>query len=383
MTKERTMRTDLIQKAQGYFQSQLGIPLDALLTPIDPQQPAGKSLRANGVYSAIKEARREDDATVPMGMWARELKRADWDKVGEIAAHAIATKSKDLQLAAWLLEAQINRTGFDGIAACIVLMESLCADYWPTLYPHMAEDDREHRANVLRWVNEKLLPLVRQVPVTAGGRGEREYHWADWETATRNERLKASQGRDAAVEGITRAEFAAAMAATPTEAHLALHQQLADALEAIESFDRTLDRLWEEDAPGLNTLAGLLAQIQAIVASELYKRGVRVGAAPKAEAVDAGGGSGGAAGDGAGDGGGEEGGGDGPIRNRADAYARLAEAADYLMRIEPHSPAPYLVQRAVEWGHLNTAELYHEVFVKFGGHLSIFELLGIGEEKSG
>jgi type VI secretion system ImpA family protein len=262
-------------------------------------------------------------------------------------------------------------------------MESLCADYWPTLYPHMAEDDREHRANVLRWVNEKLLPLVRQVPVTAGGRGEREYHWADWETATRNERLKASQGRDAAVEGITRAEFAAAMAATPTEAHLALHQQLADALEAIESFDRTLDRLWEEDAPGLNTLAGLLAQIQAIVASELYKRGVRVGAAPKAEAVDAGGGSGGAAGDGAGDGGGEEGGGDGPIRNRADAYARLAEAADYLMRIEPHSPAPYLVQRAVEWGHLNTAELYHEVFVKFGGHLSIFELLGIGEEKSG
>ena len=98
----------------------------------------------------------------------------------------------------------------------------------------------------------------------------------------------------------------------------------------------------------------------------------------------AGGSSGsGGAGSGGDDESGDGGGGDqGPIRSRADAYARLAEAADYLMHLEPHSPAPYLVQRAVEWGNLNTAELYHEVFVKFAGQLSIFELLGIENTES-
>lgn len=396
------MHNELNKKAQSYFENQLGVPWDALLTPIAPGQPAGKSVRGNGVYSAIKEARREDDPTLPQGAWTYELKRADWRKVSDIAAHAIASKSKDLQLAAWLLEAQINITGFDGIASCILLMEELCKAYWQELHPQMEDGDIEYRANILEWANEKLLPAIRLIPITACGRGN-EYHWADWEQAKRNEQIKSAHGNrpDLQLDGPILGEFATAMAGTPTEAHLALYRKLADALESIESLGNTLDQLWGEDqdqnAPSLNALAGLLEQIQALIAADLYKRGVRVSAAAggavggspgKAVGKGGTGGSGGGSDDGSGgDGGGDSGDGGsdaadyghGPIRDRADAYARLAEAADYLMHLEPHSPSPYLVQRAVEWGNLNTAELYHEVFVKFSGQLSIFELLGIAQ----
>ena len=37
---------------------------------------------------------------------------------------------------------------------------------------------------------------------------------------------------------------------------------------------------------------------------------------------------------------------------REDIYRRLGELADQLERMEPHSPVPYLIRRAVEWGML-------------------------------
>ena len=52
--------------------------------------------------------------------------------------------------------------------------------------------------------------------------------------------------------------------------------------------------------------------------------------------------------------------GDGPITSRAQAYKMLDAAADYLLRAEPHSPAPYLVKRAVTWGRMPLQDLLKE-----------------------
>ena len=40
------------------------------------------------------------------------------------------------------------------------------------------------------------------------------------------------------------------------------------------------------------------------------------------------------------------------LSTREDIYHALAEAADALERLEPHSPVPFLVRRAVELGAL-------------------------------
>ena len=52
-----------------------------------------------------------------------------------------------------------------------------------------------------------------------------------------------------------------------------------------------------------------------------------------------------------------------PIRSRAEAYRRLAEVADYLIRTEPHSPAPYLIRRAISWGGMTLEQLLPELVV--------------------
>lgn len=370
------MDTQLIQRAQEYFQDHLGISLDALTEPIDAAMPAGKSLRNSGIYNVIEQARRQDDASLPMGTWEHDLKRADWDKVSTLATGALAHKSKDLQLAAWLLEAQINQTGFSGIAACMLLMQILCERYWNELYPQAEDGDLEYRANIFCWINEKLLPALRLVPITASGR-DHDYNWADWEQARRNEQLRATAGgRDTvAIEGATVSALASAMSATTTDAYSWLHRTLTDAMAGIDVLAQTLDSRFGKDAPSLSTLSGLLEQIHGLVDAELHKRGVRLQALPAetAETVQTTtpplvtGQSR------------EEASPPSPasIRDRADAYARLAETADFLMRLEPHSPVPYLVKRATEWGCLNTVELYQELFLKLGGQLNIFEMLGL------
>lgn len=364
-----SMRNDIEIKAQQYFTQRFGVGFDQLLAPIDAANPGGQSLRGNGVYRTIQEARRHDDPTLPLGPWERELKRADWNKVAALAVQALAQKSKDLQLAVWLLEAQINRDGFAGVAPCLVLIERLCRLWWEQLYPRADGADIQYRINVIHWANEKLLPVLRLVPITQAGREERELNWADWEQARRAEQRRAALSGQApeAAESVNALEYATVMAATASEWHVALHEQLGDALAAIAELTRTLDELCGPDAPSLQGLAALLEQIQLFVEAQLHKRGVRLDrdedaaidepATMEPTALD-----------------------DGPIHDRAAAYARLAQAADYLMQLEPHSPVPYLIKRAVAWGNLNTAELYQELFVKFGGQLNIFELLGIAAQ---
>jgi type VI secretion system protein ImpA len=68
----------------------------------------------------------------------------------------------------------------------------------------------------------------------------------------------------------------------------------------------------------------------------------------------------------------------GPIRSRAEAYRRLNEAADYLFKTEPHSPAPYLVKRAIVWGNMSLQDLLPEL-VRNNSELSeIYRLLQMG-----
>src|SRR3954466_11532675 len=78
---------------------------ERLLEPVPGAAPAGVSLRYEGAYDRIREARREDDASLPQGVWTAKLKTPDWRAVATIAAEAMGLPSKDLQLAVWLTQA--------------------------------------------------------------------------------------------------------------------------------------------------------------------------------------------------------------------------------------------------------------------------------------
>jgi len=376
------MSNELMQEANEYLMRHYGVSLDTLLMPISAQAPTGVSLLGQSEYNQIQKARKADDPTLPLGSWTYELKRADWVQVGKLVTQALLHRSKDLQLAAWLLEAQIHRHGLGGIAPCLMLMAQLCDRYWPDVYPQPDQHGLEHRANVMHWVNDKLLPTMRLAPLTLTSDGV-TLSCADWELAQRNEKVRTSLGQSKEqTEGINLSEFAMAMAGTPADTHLAHHHYASSALAALAILQETCDGRFGPEGPLFNDLRSLLSQIESLISNELRKRGlqtskpaetsIEVASAPSVMgqlSISA------------------------PLpvsplpvspllRDRADAYALLSTAADYLAQIEPHSPAPYLVRRAIKWGNLDTAELYNEVFLRSAGQISIFELLGLQSSDS-
>lgn len=376
------MQTHLDYCHTERLQALLGAELDALMKPISSEQPCGEYLRGNGVYAIIQEARRQDQE-VSQGVWQHDLKRADWQKVTHCAIEAFLHKTKDLQIGFWLLEAQIHEHGFTGVGPCMILLREMCERYWDTLHPQIQDDDIDYRINPVLWANDKLLPVLRLVPLTRQDSGGQDYNWADWEIAQRNEKAKENHSK-LNKKDLLPSSFIQAVASTPIRFYQQMYHDLQNAIAAIDAFSDTLDTLCGRDAPTLNQLTRLLNEIMNTLEYLLAQRGISL-ATPMPELSVAATGSAdhdpGAQSDTFGDGG--SGGDDNPpgfnggINSRQQAYEALARAAEYLVLIEPHSPAPYLVKKAIEWGNLSTPELYQELFVRYQGQLNIFELLGL------
>src|SRR6185369_7959725 len=118
--------------------------VDDLLIPVPGSNPAGSDLRYDTVYDKIKEARHEDDDG-PRGEGQGPRKAADFALVAKLAGDALATRSKDLQLAAWLTEAMLRREGFAGLRAGLGLLHALLTHFWDGLYPPLEDGDSELR----------------------------------------------------------------------------------------------------------------------------------------------------------------------------------------------------------------------------------------------
>lgn len=63
--------------------------------------------------------------------------------------------------------------------------------------------------------------------------------------------------------------------------------------------------------------------------------------------------------------------------SREQAYRQLAQIADYLARTEPHSPVPYVIRRAVEWGNQPLGELLDELISADAESRRLWKLLGV------
>jgi len=196
------------------------VPLrDDLLTPISGENPAGASLRYDRVYDQIKEARTEDDDTLPSGAWARQTKRADFRAVIKLAGDALALRSKDLQLAVWLGEALLKQEGIATLTPVLQLLLALQTTFWETLHPEIDEGDAGMRAAPLQWAATRYAKLLNEAPLTRKGVGILEYKAAraigTEEEASSNDAKREAREEAIKAGKLTAEELDDAIAATP------------------------------------------------------------------------------------------------------------------------------------------------------------------------
>lgn len=387
---------DKYENTQGYFEHYFGTSLDAILNPIGDNQ-VGESVRHNGVYFDIKEARLADDPSLPMGVWSHELKVADWRKVRQLALSALCGKSKDLQLAVWLFEANIHLYGFAGIAPAALLIQQLCEQYWDTMHPEMIDGDVEFRTNPMSWLNDKMTPQLKLIKLTQAKFDGKEYSWYDWENSLRKEQIKKQQNIADESDGATPKMFKKRLSGTPDSILLNFFYELHDGSIALKNLQHWFDQKCGNESPNLMDLSALLTKIKEMISVELKRRKLKFGehdnlenpvndpkslsAEQSPDNDDSGDGSN--KNQKTGSGGGENGNNfNGEFGGRDDVFICLKKAAEYLKKEEPHSPVPYLIDAACEWGDKDARELYQELFLKLGGQLNIFELMGL-EQRSG
>ncbi|MEG2140741.1 MAG: type VI secretion system ImpA family N-terminal domain-containing protein, partial [Bilophila sp.] len=92
-------------------------------------EPCGSALQYDPVYTAIREARREDDPDLPQGVWERERKRADWALVLSLACGVLQERSKDMQVAGWACEAALMVHGFSALAGGLRMIAGLLSTF--------------------------------------------------------------------------------------------------------------------------------------------------------------------------------------------------------------------------------------------------------------
>jgi type VI secretion system protein ImpA len=338
----------------GDLQQPPVVDLDTLLAPISDETPSGESLRYSGLYDEIAEARRAD-LPVEQGEWQTAIKTADYRKVIDLAIPALTSRSKDLQIAAWLSEALTRQHGFAGLRDSLRLLAGLQENFWETLYPEIDEGDMEGRANAISWMDEQAAFAIRKAPITAGvGLGLMDFEDSKIFNFPENidtlppedaERFTALRIQAEKENRCTADMWRKAKAATRRAFVEGVNYALGECEEAYADLNRVIEEKFDRNqTPGMSNLKKALDAVHTQVGKLLEEKRKEepdesdlAGADGVADGVSAG--AGGAAGT-------------GPISGRSEALRRLSEIAVFFQRTEPHSPVSYLVQRAVSWGNM-------------------------------
>ncbi|OEZ60991.1 type VI secretion system protein TssA [Duganella sp. HH105] len=349
--------------------------LELLLAPLSEQQPCGPALRYDPIFTEIRLAREEDDPSLPMGQWERPLKKADWPLIENRCKAMLASRSKDLQIAVWLLEAWTMQHGVDGLYRGLSLVDGLLRQFWEPLHPAIQDGDADARIAPLEWLNGSFAATVRvQMPLLKiQGRKPPAQSLSDWERMTARE--LAGQPGEPHADGeapLTRIEVIA-------YARQRLGRELANRLQVVQRCLNCLETMLAfvdlqlgGQAPNLSKLKGTLVAVERVLhqlAPEPKEEEMTTPEAPQdgEQVNDMAAGL--------------------PLppvalsgwKNRDDAYATLGAIADYLSLVEPHSPTPYLLRRAVNWGRMPLPELMAEIIREEGDLNRLVNMLGLRE----
>lgn len=326
------------------------LDIDPLLLPIPGNKPAGDAtaypyrLREKLGDLRVEERSEDfDDATRPA-----QLKRADYPGIIKLATEALTSQAKDLRIACHLIEALTKTAGFTGLQQGLCLLRRMLAECWDRLEPNVDDGDLDSRASpIVNLLDDSSRGFcfpntVRQVPIAAG---QSVLSW---------QRLYTKRDADSEKE----------IAATQVNANVAMVTQTKQAIDAalaeLDALCHAMDDCLKDSSPSLSNLRKAIEEAQLMAGGFLPREKAAPPASEPAKtdktasvsttannAVTAAAGS--------------------PpsytqiATARDDVYAQLTQAAALLAQLEPHSPIPYLVRRAVDLGKLPFPQLMQQL----------------------
>lgn len=309
----------------------------------------GEDLTYTSVYDDIRNARYEEDEQLSQGVWEHDIARADWNKVKSLCVDAIKNRSKDLQIAGWLVEALTMLDGFNGVATGIEFLTKFIDKYWNTCYPHTTagKSDIEQKIRILDWIYNTIHQRVILLPIIGFSLYNYEY--------ARNLKMKILQN--------------------PTQANSLIETAKNDNIKTIEEINNIAENASQQTREkilkqtdviihNIDNLSAILAKKNATentstskvftqllddinTVRHLFKSTTVISnvtmSTPEIPNIS------------------EESIKVGQISNREVLYSALKALAEQLEKTDKHSPAPYLLKLVVSWKDKNLLEIMNDL----------------------
>lgn len=314
---------------------------------------------------ALKDARMEareaerhatSDQSVPLLLSGQ----AHWAQIVRDAPDYLR-RSKDIDVATWLVEAAVRLYGFAGLAASMETLAALVTRFWdmgahPQLSDTTEPEDRTAPLTALNGAERPgtLIQPVRLLAFTRGG-GETYAYW-QFEAALALQRLADREARERRIEqgAISLDMFVQSLLGTPAENLRALYGHVQAAFAAHQRIQAHLRAALGDGAPPGSFITGLLEGLIGCLTGHASHVDFTAGPAVAAEAA-AGATAGGAGGEGSGPlvtGG---------ISSRAAALDQVLQIADYFERQEPNGLVALSLREVVRRARLPLLELLDEL----------------------
>ena len=358
------------------------LDLATLLTPIEGDNPAGVDLRQDtspsSVYYQLKDVRttaRNSERKALNEEGETEPNISDWMTIIKQAPGIIATQSKDLEVAAWLIEALARTSGFQGIKEGFELAKGLIDTFWEHLYPLIDEDGIETRLSPLIGLNGyggdgTLIKPLTYIFITEG----RDFGpFATWQydQAFEIERIADPDKKQQRISSgaVSMEQLRGAAAQTSPLFFRKLKKEVDDALNTWQELTASIDTYTASEPQPTSNIKNALQRIQEAIiqiagdaladpeeeTTEEEESDNSEGAASSSNKPKG-------------------------LSDRQAALKAIADAASYFRRTEPHSPISYLLEQAVRWSSMQLPDLMEELISDNSARDNLFRLAGIRNE---
>jgi type VI secretion system protein ImpA len=360
------------------------LDFDQLLAPISGDGPGGVDLRLDpsptSTYYSVKDARSTARAAERQRLLEGQESdgSGDWRPVLERGSKALAEKSKDLEIAAYVVEALLRLEGFPGLRDGFRLLRELVERFWEHLYPLPDEDGIDSRVAPLAGLNGEgsegtLIGPLTSTPLTEGS-SVGPYSYSHYQQAQALTTLEEEAREKRIARGaVTMEQFTQAVSETTPEFFENLVRTLKECQEEFGKLTTVLDQICGERAPPTSAIRAHLEQCLDVVRTTAgYKLKTEAPAGEQdgvaATSVSATGGAVAARPP-------------GEVQTREEAFAAIQKIAEFFRRTEPHSPLCYALDQVVRWGRLSLPELLMELVPEPGAREYFGKLVGLPKEQ--
>lgn len=357
--------------------------LKELLTPFEGEKPCGVDIREDETLSAnyyqLKDQRnqaRKVEKAALLGE-ASESPLNLWQGLAKECLDLLKQQTKDLEIATWLVEAWLRTDKLAGLNAGLQFLTDLLNAFPTTLHP--MSDDNEMKLAALGALSggegEGVLEFPLRLMTIAEG-STREFVLWEYQQALQDSKITDPAARKRKIEasGFSLEAIYQAAKATNKSFYQTTLAQLDEGLALLKTLDQTLEKLYASEAPSLRRLMEVLEETKTQLTFITNEAGYNVEpsattteqtpavdeTAPAASEPAAPSSNG--------------------IQTREHALKQLQAIADFFRQTEPHSPLSYMIEKAVNWGHMPLDKLLEDLIEDKNARLRVFKLAGLSTD---